>query len=167
MTLPPSRIPKAGDLLFFRGDHPHNSLAERVIMKRTGSIYVHVGIAVEHSLMTSARSDGIRTQTLPSPAALHLATGNLCRSLDDGLSWLACKVGQPYGFGDIFNQLLTMIHAPFDIKFIRAWDCSDLAVRFLNAADFSWPDAGSRIQVPDSDLVTPASLAQSLISLAS
>lgn len=160
-----SLLPSApGDLLFFKGD-PKNPI-DRVIMRRTGSHWVHVGVVIEHRLMLSARADGVKIEPLPNGALLYVANGSLSHR-EEALRWLLQQAGDGYGFGDIFNQALLWLsahHPWFDLPtldFARRRDCSHLVYDFLRVGGYPFgPQA--HIQLLQPERVTPGMLAAAL-----
>ena len=151
-----------GDLAFFRGN-PHTSV-DALIMRRTHSPWVHVGVVIEHGLMLSARSDGVRIESLPGGATMA-ATGAQLPACDDALSWLLQQAGNAYGFGDILNQCVTWLNAhtpPWlelpTLSFARHKDCSHLALDFLRIGGYPFT-ASAHIQTLQPETVTPGVLA--------
>lgn len=154
-----------GDLAFFRGD-PHKPV-DALIMRRTRSPWVHVGIIIEHGLMLSARSDGVRIEPLPGGAAIA-PTGAQLPASDDALTWLLQRAGDAYGFGDILNQCITWAnaHTPSwlelpTLSFARQRDCSHLALDFLRIGGYPFSSA-AHIQTLQPENVTPGVLASIL-----
>ena len=160
MTLP-------GDLAFFRGD-PHHRI-DALIMRRTRSPWVHVGVIVDHGLMLSARSDGVRIEPLPSGAVLAHTGDTPLPACGDALTWLYQQAGNAYGFGDILNQWLIWLNANTP-KWVSSWldiptlsfarhkDCSHLALDFLRIAGYPFT-ASAHIATLEPERVTPGLLA--------
>ena len=154
-----------GDLAFFRGD-PHKRI-DALIMRRTQSPWVHVGVVIDHGLMLSARSDGVRIEPLPSGATLA-STGAQLAACDDALTWLLQRAGDAYGFGDIFNQCVTWLnaHTPAwlelpTLSFARHLDCSHIALDFLRIGGYPFSPA-AHIATLQPENVTPGALASIL-----
>lgn len=158
-------MPNAGDLAFFRGD-PHKRI-DALIMRRTQSPWVHVGVVIGYGLMLSARSDGVRIEPLPDGATVA-ATGAQLAACDDALTWLLCRAGDAYGFGDIVNQAVTWLNAQMPswlswlelptLSFARHLDCSHLALDFLRIGGYPFSPA-AHIAVLQPENVTPGALA--------
>lgn len=151
-----------GDLAFFRGD-PHKRI-DALIMRRTDSPWVHVGIVIDHGLMLSARSDGVRIEPLPDSATLAVTSTALAHR-DDALRWLLQRAGDAYGFGDIFNQAVTWLNAQTPrwlelptLSFARHLDCSHLALDFLRIGGYPF-SADAHIATLQPENVTPGALA--------
>ena len=151
-----------GNLAFFRGD-PHNRI-DALIMRRTSSPWVHVGVVIEHGLMLSARSDGVRIEPLPGGVTIA-PTGAQLPACDDALRWLLQRAGDAYGFGDIFNQCVTWLnaHTPSwlelpTLSFARHLDCSHLALDFLRIGGYPF-SASAHIATLQPENVTPGTLA--------
>ena len=154
-----------GDLAFYRGD-PHKAV-DALIMRRTHSPWVHVGIVIDHGLMLSARSDGVRIEPLPDGVTIA-STGAQLVACDDALTWLYQQAGNAYGFGDILNQCITWLNAHTPgwlelptLDFARQRDCSHLALDFLRIGGYPFSPA-AHIQTLQPETVTPGVLASIL-----
>lgn len=169
MTMTQSGDPgNPGDLAFFRGD-PRKPV-DALIMRRTASPWVHVGVVIEHGLMLSARSDGVRIEPLPGGATIA-TTGAQLTASDDALTWLLQQAGNAYGFGDILNQLITWLNAHTPgwlswlelptLDFARHLDCSHLALDFLRIGGYPF-NAAAHIATLQPENVTPGLLASIL-----
>lgn len=127
----------AGDLYFFHGTW--SSLDSIAIQLWTWGPRVHVEAEVEDGLFVGALSNGV------SIHPLHRAPYDVFHSdlittspyLVDGLTFLRNQVGDPYGWGDIIDDVtVKFLPRKFLIRDRHAFDCSDLIVRFLQVVKY-------------------------------
>jgi len=129
-----------GDLLLF-----HNSGAwyDRIIVAATSggnraADYVHAAIDLGDGTILEATSSGIRVNYFhvddrDRAERIPLKVAEPHR-LELALSMALDRVGNRYGWVDIFDQLLKLIHCPFYVGRLHSLDCSDLAAMFAAIA---------------------------------
>lgn len=168
----------SGDLLFYtaqpRSKYPAglngtlSYLTDATIASETGSHYVHVEIVYNATASLSTDRVGIAIAALSQGVVKHpidytytkraeFSPGQLPNAAN-ALAWLQGEVGHPYGWLDILNQGLLHLPGNPTIAMHSAYDCSDLATRFLSLAGYQLPDY--LVVAPQS--VTPGELAAAL-----
>lgn len=158
-----------GDLALYRSD---GSLIDRLVDRASGGLgFVHVEVIVQgqapdgNPMSVGALGGGVTRHPLPItdtlavvPVSTRLGEHGRFVALD----WLAAQLGAPYSFLDIAADALGFVlpkalgsRTPFLVA-PRSYDCSELAVRFLQHALVPWlPDA----MIDDPARVSPNDLA--------
>lgn len=106
---------------------------ERLIVKFTRGKFVHVAVLTDPAHVIAAETWGVKYELLPAdpssltflpltPASKEAAAG--------ALAWLESKLGNRYGWLDILDQVLRLLHSPVYLGGENALDCSDLAACF-------------------------------------
>lgn len=123
-----------GDILFYKGGP---DLPDRLICWCTHGPYVHCevdlgdGTAIGSHWRTGVRRHPVDVGSVP----YRLDTSP--DRIEAGITWLQCRVGDPYGIVDILDQIFTLILPRSPIAFIsqrHGFDCSDLVARYVDIA---------------------------------
>lgn len=155
------------DLLFYHGGHDVTdevtSLGERLEGQQDSNI-VHVavittpGATPDTSTVVEALGPGIR-RGMAGPGGLWVPTGanyDVIRRRD-AVDWLRTYAGHQYGWADITDNALRLLHVPAGIFIDGTADCSHLAFAALTLAGQAWTGAAAD-WVLQPELVTPALL---------
>ena len=121
-----------GDLLFYRAEP--SSFIERMIARITHGPFSHVAIDAGDGMIVEAQASGVRQVPFPTaqssrmvrfaplPASPH--------SESVAFGWLKSKIGAHYGWLDILDALLHLMHLAVYLGRPNEFDCSDLAACF-------------------------------------
>jgi len=145
-----------GDVLFFKGG---GGLADRLISWRTRGRYTHVEVDLGDGTAIGAVRRGVTRHPIDlSNPRIHAFSPQTTRErIETGIVFLQEAVGDRYSWGDILNQVLTLLpFAPVVFAERHAFDCSDLVGHYLEIA--GGVDVSSLEQTPQ--LVTPNDLAR-------
>ena len=148
-----------GDLVFYTS---RGRWYEQIITAATHGPYVHVAVVDkdgEH--LIAALTRGITRIALPfGPGAIFTQTHTLAPAAkpEDAFLWLEQQVGKQYGFADIFDQGLRLLHSPVYLSRPNALDCSDLAACF--AAMYTQDDKLMAQVMNARQLIAPNDLAR-------
>lgn len=123
-----------GDVLFYSGG---GSLADRLISWRTHGPFVHVEVDLgDGTAIGSLSSSGVDQHPVDYTRAVVYRPSLKPDEIEAGIAWLRSHVGDPYGWGDILNFVLTLFvpNSPLVLAQRHGFDCSDLVARYLEAA---------------------------------
>jgi hypothetical protein len=121
-----------GDLLFYKA----SDALEWVIALGTAGPFAHVAIDIGGGRVVEAVPGGIRLGPPTDSRPIRYTTRPLPLRLSGALNWLRQQVGHPYGWEDIVGDVLRVFGLPVPwLPPSNAYDCSDLAVRFLAHAN--------------------------------
>lgn len=115
-----------GDLVFYRP----RTLLERLICWWTKGQFCHVAVDLGNGQVIAAEQIGIVYAPLGTVAARCSPSPDA--DIDAGLVWLHAQVGRKYGKLDIADAVLKGLGlSQFFLAERGHYDCSDLAVRYL------------------------------------
>lgn len=157
-----------GDLLFWTSD---GSAMSRLVARATGGPYTHVSVDLGDGYDIGAHSeDGIQRRRVPDdrgidkvmvtpllwgrPGIDHAAA---TAAIERGIIFLEGEIGNRYGWCNILNNALKLLHMPYRLTRINRYDCSSLVTRYLSVCGVHLGDLSEQ---PDS--VSPNDLARSL-----
>lgn len=144
-----------GDLILYRSD---GSLFDRTIVWATHGPFTHVEIDLGDGTSVGAQDNGIAIHRyIVGRGAVEVSPKASKADIEAGLRWTLMQVGKKYGWADIFSNGLKILGIPFDISEPGTYDCSDLATRYLIAANAAAP-LGALANNPG--LVSPNDLAR-------
>ena len=162
-----------GDVLFWTSD---GSLASRAIALATRGPYVHVSVDLGDGRDIGAHAeDGVAIHQVPHDRGLtkysvehhlmrHWAEASslnaqqfALHAIESGITFLLEEVGNQYGWNNILNNVLKLMHLPYRVSRIDRYDCSSLVTRYLTRVGVDLGDLG---EAPDS--VSPNDLARAL-----
>lgn len=121
-----------GDLLFYKGG---GSIPDALIQWRTKGPFVHVEVDMGDGTAIGALSEkGVTKHPLrPFPVFVHLKTTP--KRIEEGITWLEAHIGDPYGWADILDQVITLfLPKGWVITQQHGFDCSDLVCRYIELA---------------------------------
>ena len=142
-----------GDILFF---YKTRNIFDRIIAWATKGPFVHVEVDMGDGTGIGARDDGVKQRPLPGESAfvrLSLPQGS---RIDDGVTYMQSELGNGYGFIDIINQVLRVLHSPVFLSARDQNDSSDLVARYVLVT--GGLDLGEMGEEPH--MVTPNDLAR-------
>lgn len=145
-----------GDVLFFKGG---GGIADRLISWRTKGPFTHVEVDLGDGTAIGAVRRGVTRHPiiLPNPRITSFSPQTTRERIEAGIVFLQEAVGSHYSWGDILNQVLTLLpFAPVVLVERHAFDCSDLVGHYLEIA--GGVDVDVLEQTPQ--LVTPNDLAR-------
>lgn len=144
-----------GDLLFYRAA----TRLEHLIAWGTGGSFAHVAIDMGGGRVIEAVPPTIRYGPPTDSNPVRYTPKAPLLRLSPALSWLRQQVGHGYGWEDIVGDALRIVGLPvLWLPTSSAYDCSDLATRFLTRLNPAL--IGSLARTPR--LVSPNSLAKHL-----
>lgn len=121
-----------GDLLFYRANP--RSLVERFIAHITCGPFSHVAVDCGDGTIIEAQASGVK-QVTPSGAdvmrMVHFSPPPSSPAAESvAFGWLQKKVGAHYGWLDILDSALHLMHMAIYLGRPNEFDCSDLAACF-------------------------------------
>lgn len=144
-----------GDVLFWPSD---GSPVSRIIALATRGRFVHVSVDMDDGTDIGAHSqDGTQRRIIPSGALLVRFRPPAGAAIERGITFLLGEIGNPYGFCNIVNVGLALLHLPYRLTRLDAYDCSSLVTRYLTEIGVNLGDLGEE---PDS--VSPNDIARAL-----
>jgi uncharacterized protein YycO len=144
-----------GDILFEKAG---GSLADRLIQWRTHGPFVHCEVDLGDGTAIGAHwRSGVSRHPVDYSNMVHYSLQTAPEGIESGIKWLLDRVGDPYGWSDILDQILTLL-SPHSLVVSQqhGFDCSDLVVRYIEVA--GGLELGSMFDTPN--LVTPNDLAR-------
>lgn len=156
-----------GDVLFWT---PGGDTVSRLVADLTHGPFCHVSVDMGDGTDIGAHSDGgVAVRHVPDsrgitrvPIVQLLISQNLSQREEDAriesaITLLKGEVGDKYGWCNIVNAGLNLLHLPYRINRVDRYDCSSLVTRYL-----AWVGVwlGDFSEEPDS--VSPNDLARAL-----
>lgn len=121
-----------GDLLFYRANK--KSLIERLIARLTSGPFSHVAVDCGDGSIIEAQAGGVKQVTPSSADILRTVrfspppASNSSESV--AFKWLQTKIGAHYGWFDILDTGMHLLHLAIYLGRPNEFDCSDLTACF-------------------------------------
>lgn len=146
-----------GDLLFWTSD---GSPLSRLVAIATHGPYCHVSVDLGDGTDIGAHSeDGVQRHPITGLASITRYRVEASQdAIDKGIDFLMGEIGDKYGFCNILNAGLAILHLPYRVTRLNRYDCSSLVSRYLDVLGIQ-TDQDIQEQ-PDS--VSPNDLARAL-----
>jgi hypothetical protein len=142
-----------GDILFYFATR---NIFDQIIARFTNGPFCHVSVDLGDGTDVSAMHDGVKVRPLPDPAAFRRLSLPQGSRVEEGVKYMLSELGNGYGFIDIVNQVLRVLHSPIFLSARDQYDCSDLVARYVLVT--GGLDLGEMGEEPH--MVTPNDLAR-------
>jgi hypothetical protein len=115
-----------GDILFY---YAARRLDDWLIAHFTNGPFCHVAVDLGDGTNIAAMHDGVKIRHNPDESAFQRYT--LPGHIEQGIDYMRSELGNGYGFIDIINQVLRVLHSPIFLSARDQYDCSDLVARYV------------------------------------
>jgi uncharacterized protein YycO len=145
-----------GDILFVRGGP---GLSDRLICWKTRGPFVHAAVDLgDGTVIESHWRTGVRVNPVNYAGSIAYSLPTTTPKIEAGIAWLHSHVGDPYGWSDILDNIITLfLPRSLIVSQQHGFDCSDLVARYIDVA--GGLELGSLLDAPS--LISPNDLARS------